>query len=140
MIIPFLLQNNEHWLRTFRTYSTFLVDLSTQLKSRRFFRCRILLNIVQFRSINCVLPLIYFCWKFLAKTSTFANKWVKYLEIVGTQRCEIFGFFSSRSLKNEKKYISFAQFVYFWGKCVYSIFEWQNSRLHMSKNIQTEQN
>ena len=28
-------------------------------------------------------------------------------------RCEIFGFFSSRSLKAREKYISFAQFVYF---------------------------
>ena len=28
-------------------------------------------------------------------------------------RCEIFGFFSSRSLKMREKYISFAQFVYF---------------------------
>ena len=28
-------------------------------------------------------------------------------------RCEIFGFFSSRSLKTREKYISFAQFVYF---------------------------
>ena len=28
-------------------------------------------------------------------------------------RCEIFGFFSSRSLKRREKYITFAQFVYF---------------------------
>ena len=28
-------------------------------------------------------------------------------------RCEIFGFFFSRSLKTREKYISFAQFVYF---------------------------
>ena len=28
-------------------------------------------------------------------------------------RCEIFGFFSFRSLKTREKYISFAQFVYF---------------------------
>ena len=28
-------------------------------------------------------------------------------------RCEIFGFFSSRSLKTREKYINFAQFVYF---------------------------
>ena len=46
------------------------------------------------------------------------------------QRCEIFGFFSSRSLKTREKCISFAQLVLlslyiFWGKCVYfSIFEW----------------
>ena len=30
-----------------------------------------------------------------------------------TARCELFGFFSSRSLKTREKYISFAQFIYF---------------------------
>ena len=39
-------------------------------------------------------------------------------------RCEIFGFFSSRSLKMREKYINFAHLVLlslyiFWGKCVY---------------------
>ena len=47
-------------------------------------------------------------------------------------RWEIFGFFSSRSLKMRERYICFAQLVLlslyiFWEKCVYfSIFEWWN--------------
>ena len=40
-------------------------------------------------------------------------------------RCEIFGFFSSRSLKTREKYISFAQFVYFLKEvCLLFNFEW----------------
>ena len=39
-------------------------------------------------------------------------------------RCEIFGFFSSRSLKTREKYISFAQFVYFLRKVCFLINFW----------------
>ena len=49
-----------------------------------------------------------------------------YIFVNKEPRCEIFVFFSSSSSsKMREKCISFAQFVYFWVKCVYfSIFEW----------------
>ena len=53
-----------------------------------------------------------------------ASREIIRLDIRAYLGAKYLGFFSSRSLKMREKYISFAQFVYFLGKCVYfSIFE-----------------
>ena len=73
----------------------------------------------------------------------FANLEFSFKPQSGPKGRNIWGFFSSRSLKTREKYISFAQFVYFWGKCVYfSILSFKNWKVNTfpSKNIQTEQN
>ena len=87
----------------------------------------ILLISLWFKSHSHKMFLFYFCCRFILKKVTV-------MKTESPFRCEIFGFFSSRSLKTREKWICFAQFVNFlkevcllfnfwmtkWAKLIYS--------------------